>query len=47
MIATGTCPNMSLPDLISFYQKVYFFAMYLLFDTYISFIIANGLNKQV
>ena len=34
MIATGTCPNMSLPDLISFYQKVYFFAMYLLFDIY-------------
>ena len=45
MIATGTCLNMSLPNLISSYQKVYFFAMYLLFDTYISFIIVNGLNK--
>ena len=46
MIATGTYLNMSLPDIISSYQKVYFFAMYISFDTHISFIIVNGLNKQ-
>ena len=46
MIALGTCLNMSLPDLISSYQKYIIFAVYLLFDTYISFIIVNGLNKQ-
>ena len=47
MIVTGTCLNRSLPDLMSSQQKVYFFAMHLLFNIFISFIIVNGLNKQV
>ena len=46
MIATETCLSLSLPDLISSYQKVYFYVMYILLDTHISFIIVNGLNKQ-
>ena len=33
MIVTGPCLDMSLPEHISSYKKVYFFAMYLLFVT--------------
>ena len=39
MIATYICLNMSLPDLISSYQKVFFYDMCISFGTYIIFII--------